>query len=89
MGQYLIPDYLDIRCEGDSDDDVYHEYPVTGEDEDWGNSFYYANMRVLPSCQTGEVELFVQLKDGLKGFSLVLDRSFQTGDTQTLEISLE
>lgn len=87
--EYLIPDYLDIRCEGDSDDDVYHEYPVTGEDEDWGNSFYYANMRVLPSCQTGEVELFVQLKDGLKGFSLVLDRSFQTGDTQTLEIFLE
>lgn len=87
--EYLIPDYLDIRCQGVNDDDVYNEFPDTEDEESWDNPFYYANMRILPSCQTGQVELFVQIKDGTKGVSLVLDRSFETGDVQTLEISLE
>lgn len=87
--EYLYPEYLNIHCEGVNEEDVYNEYSPAVDEDNWWEPFFSANRKVLPSCQTGEVELFVQIKDGTKKFYLYLDRSLETGDTQTLEISLD
>ena len=84
---YLISEYLDFSCEGVNDDDVYMEYFY--EDEWPESDLDYANMAVIPSCQTGETQMIVQVKEGVTDIRLILDRTYETGDVQTWELSLE
>ena len=85
--EFLVPDYLYLSCEGDNADDVYMEFL---DGEEWLESdLDYANLAVIPSCQTGEVRVIVQVKEGVTDIRLILDRTYETGDVQTWELSLE
>ena len=85
--EYLFADFLDFDCQGGREGDVYVEYVY--EDEWYESDLHYANLPVIPACRTGEVSVILQVKEGVTDLSLILDRTYETGDVQTYSLSLE
>lgn len=80
-----IADYIDIYCEGKEYDDIYMEYDYSEKEDD----FSYSNLELIPSCQTAEVTVVAQIKNGVKDFSLKLCRNMDAEEYQTVDVYLE
>lgn len=82
--EYLITDYLNIFCEGEAEGDVYMEYEGIAE-----GAFAYTNMEIIPSCQTAEKVMLIQVKDGTEKIMLYLYEDYESKEYQSMELQLK
>lgn len=79
----LSPDYMDIACEGEADDDVYMDYGLY----DYDSPMIYNSREVIPACQTAWVEQLFQVKEGVDHFTLECG-TYDSQTSQRVEVNL-
>lgn len=75
-----IVDYMHLYCETDEEYAVFTEYKEFSD-----SPLAFSNLNIIPPCQTVEVELLVQVKQGVDKVTLCLAEEFEEEPYQMID----